>query len=225
MRKLLALAAGAVAFTVAAAPAAAASTPVAIWHLDETSGSSATDAVSGLTGSVHDVTLGVPGFTGTAFRFNGQSSYVDVPSDPRLNPGTAPIQFTAHVRYTVTPPNTSTTDYDVLRKGTSSDSAQFYKLEIRPDNRAVCRFVGSRTTKSGILVHTGPVLNDGRWHTITCTKTSTKISLIVDGKTYSKQGRVGSISNTGPLTMGAKPGKQFTDFYNGDLDEVSVSIG
>lgn len=225
MRKLLALAAGAVAFTVATAPAGAASTPVAVWHLDETSGASATDAVSGLTGSLHNVTVGVPGFAGSAYRFDGRSSYVDVPSSPRLNPGTAPIQFTAHVRYTVTPPKTSTTDYDVLRKGTASDSAQFYKLEIRTDNRAVCRFVGSKTTKSGILVHAGPRLNDGRWHTITCTKTSTKISLDVDGRTYSKRGRVGSISNSGPLTMGAKPGRRFTDFYNGDLDEVSVSIG
>jgi concanavalin A-like lectin/glucanase superfamily protein len=207
------------------ATARAASAPVAVWHLDETSGSSAFDSVGTNTGTIHNVTLGVPGFAGSAFRFNGTTSYVDVPSDPTLNPGTAPIQFTVHVRYTVTPPNTSTTDYDILRKGTSSDSAQFYKAEIRPDNRAVCRFVGSKTTKSGILIHTGPTLNDGQWHTITCAKTTTSISLTVDGKTFTKSGTVGSISNTGPLTLGAKPGNSFSDFYNGDLDEVSVSIG
>jgi hypothetical protein len=225
MRKLLALVAVVMAFALGSATASAASTPVAVWHLDETSGSSAFDAVGANTGAVHNVTVGVPGFAGSAFRFDGKSSYVDVPSDQTLNPGTAPIQFTVHVRYTVTPPNTSTTDYDVLRKGTSSDSAQFYKLEIRPDNRAVCRFVGSHTTKSGILIHTGPTLNDGQWHTITCVKTATTISLVVDGKTFRKSGTVGSISNTGPLTLGAKPGNPFSDFYNGDLDEVSVSIG
>ena len=172
------------------------------------------------------MTLGVAGFAGSAFRFDGRAlPYVDVPSHPTLNPGTAPIQFTVHIRCTVTPPSKSTADYDVLRKGTSSDSAQFYKVEIRPDNRAVCRFVGSKTTKSGILIHTGPTLNDGRWHTITCAKTATSISLVVDGKTFTKSGTVGSISNNGPLTLGAKPGKSFSDFYNGDLDEVSVSIG
>jgi hypothetical protein len=225
MGKLLALAAAAMVCTLGSTAASAAPAPVAVWHLDETSGSSAFDAVGGNTGAIHNVTVGVAGFAGSAFRFDGKSSYVDVPSDATLNPGTAPIQFTVHIRYTVTPPSKSTTDYDVLRKGTSSDSAQFYKVEIRPDNRAVCRFVGSKTTKSGILIHTGPTLNDGRWHTITCSKSTTSVSLVVDGKTFNKNGTVGSISNSGPLTLGAKPGKSFSDFYNGDLDEVSVSIG
>jgi Concanavalin A-like lectin/glucanases superfamily len=225
MGRLLAVAVAGFALMLGSAVARAASAPVAVWHLDEQSGSSAFDSVGGHTGAIHNVTLGVPGFAGSAYRFDGKTSYVDVPSDPTLNPGTAPIQFTVHIRYTVTPPNTSTTDYDVLRKGTSSDSAQFYKVEIRPDNRAVCRFVGSKTTKSGVLIHTGPLLNDGRWHTITCAKTASSISLVVDGRTFRKSGTVGSISNSGPLTLGAKPGNSFSDFYNGDLDEVSVSIG
>jgi len=225
MRALVAIASTAVTFVLGSSAANAASAPVATWHLDETSGSSALDAVGGHTGTIHNVTRGVPGFAGSAFRFDGRSSYVDVPSDPALNPGTARIQFTVHIRYTATPPSRSTTDYDIVRKGTSSDSAQFYKVEIRPDNRAVCRFVGSKTSKTGILIHTGPTLNDGRWHTIGCTKTDTNISLVVDGKTFTKNGTVGSISNTGPLTLGAKPGKTFSDFYNGDLDEVSVSFG
>jgi Concanavalin A-like lectin/glucanases superfamily len=210
---------------VGASPAVADTAPVALWHLDETSGTSAFDAVGGNTGTNHNVTLGVPGFAGTAYRFDGKSSYVQVPTSTTLNPGTAPIQFTVEIRYTKTPGNTSTTDYDVLRKGTSSDSAQFYKLEIRHDNRAVCRFVGSKTNSTGILIHTGPTLNNGGWHRITCTKSDTQISLTVDGKTFTKNGMVGSIANSGPLTLGAKPGSRYTDFYNGDLDEVSVSIG
>jgi hypothetical protein len=40
---------------------------------------------------------------------------------------------------------------------------------------------------------------------------------------YSKTGTVGSISKIGPLTLGAKPGTTYSDFYNGDLDEVSVA--
>lgn len=224
MRRV-ALAAAMVALAVGASPADARSTTVAVWHLDETSGTSAFDAVGGNTGTIHNATLGVPGFAGTAYRFDGKSAYVDVPSAAALNPGNAPIQFTVHMRYTVTPGNTSTTDYDVLRKGTSSDSAQFYKLEIRHDNRAVCRFVGSNTTKTGILIHTGPVLNDGQWHTLTCAKTGNQISLTVDGRTFTKNAVVGSIANSGPVTLGAKPGTRFSDFYNGDLDEVSISIG
>ena len=209
-----------------AMPAVAQAAPVALWHMDETSGTTMADSVGANVGTLVNVTVGVPGgVTGTAYHFDGADSYVSVPDSPALNPGTADIAFTAYVRYTVTPPTGSTTDYDILRKGTASDSAQFYKMEIRSDNRAVCRFVGSKTSKTGILIHTGPTLNDGKWHTITCTKGNTSISLVVDGKTFTKSGTVGSISNNGPLTLGAKPGSPFSDFYNGDLDEVSVSIG
>ena len=198
---------------------------VSVWHMDEQSGSTMGDAVGANNGGLTSVVVGVPGFSGSAYRFDGRSSIVSVPSSASLNPGAADISFTIELQYTVTPPNTSTTDYDVIRKGTSSDSAQFYKLEIRPDNRAVCRFVGSKTSKTGLLIHTGPTLNDGRWHAVTCTKTSTMIQLVIDGKTYTKNGVVGSITNSGALTIGAKGGNPITDRYNGVLDEASVSIG
>jgi hypothetical protein len=219
-----------VAVTVAAGlmamPAVAQAAPVALWHMDETGGTTMADSVGTNVGTLVNVTVGVPGgVTGTAYHFDGADSYVSVPDSPALDPGTADIAFTAYVRYTVTPPTGSTTDYDILRKGTASDSAQFYKMEIRSDNRAVCRFVGSKTSKTGIIIHTGPQLNDGNWHSITCVKLSTKVQMIVDGRTYTKSGRVGSISNSGALTLGAKPVNGFSDFYNGDLDEVSVSIG
>jgi hypothetical protein len=193
--------------------------------MNETSGTAMVDSAGSNAGTPKNVTLGVPGWSGTAYRFNGKSSYVSVPSSAALNPGNARIVFTAHVRYTVTPPSGTTTDYDVIRKGTASDSAQFYKLEIRPDNRAVCRFVGSNTTSTGLLIHAGPVLNDGKWHTLICEKTDTQITLVVDGTVRAKSGAVGSISNSGPLVLGAKNGRKYTDFYNGDLDEVSVSVG
>jgi Concanavalin A-like lectin/glucanases superfamily len=216
---------GAVVAVVVGLPAPAQAATVAVWHMDESSGTTMTDSVGTNTGTLVNVTTGVAGFSGTAYRFDGADSYVSVPSSSTLNPGTAPITFTAYVRYTTTPPSGTTMDYDVMRKGTASDSAEFYKLEIRSDNRAVCRFVGSKTSSSGLLIHTGPRLNDGQWHSLTCKKTSSRIKLIVDGTTYAKTGTVGSISNSGPLTLGAKPGSPFTDYYKGDLDEVSVSIG
>jgi hypothetical protein len=219
------LIAGVVIVLLCPTPAGAAASTVALWHMDEPSGTTMTDAAGSNTGVLHDVIAGVPGAEGTAYRFDGHTSYVTVPSSASLNPGNAPLSFTVHMRYTVTPPSTSITDYDVLRKGTASDSAQFYKLEIRPDNRAVCRFVGSKTTSKGLLIHTGPTLNDGRWHTIACEKTTSQIRLVIDGVVHAKAGTVGSISNSGPLTLGAKSGNPYSDFYNGDLDEVSVSIG
>ena len=206
-------------------PGAALAATVSVWHMDELSGTTMIDSAGTNNGTIKNVGLGLPGWSGSAYRFNGQSSIVTVPSSGSLNPGAANFTFTAKISYTATPPNSSTTDYDVLRKGTASDSAQFYKLEIRPDNRAVCRFVGSKTSSSGLSIHTGPTLNDGRWHSVICTKTATTIQLTIDAKTYTKSGTVGSITNTGSLSLGAKPGKTVTDHYNGSLDEVSISIG
>ena len=124
-------------------PGAALAATVSVWHMDELSGTTMIDSAGTNNGTIQNVGLGVPGWSGSAYRFNGQSSIVTVPSSSSLNPGAANFSFTAKISYTATPPNSSTTGYDVLRKGTASDSAQFYKLEIRPDNRAVCRFVGS----------------------------------------------------------------------------------
>src|SRR5437764_1462668 len=51
---------------------------VALWHMDETSGTVMSDSVGGHTGTLHSVQLGQPGFLGTAFGFSG--GYVSVPS-------------------------------------------------------------------------------------------------------------------------------------------------
>jgi hypothetical protein len=58
---------------------------VALWHMDETSGSVMHDSVGGHDGTLSNVRLGVPGFTNTAFGFTTSSA--SVPSAAALNPG------------------------------------------------------------------------------------------------------------------------------------------
>jgi hypothetical protein len=56
---------------------ALAASPTAMWHLDEKSGSIASDATGhGYNGAIKNVKLGVPGKSGTAFEFNGTSSRI-----------------------------------------------------------------------------------------------------------------------------------------------------
>lgn len=210
------VAAAALAWPQVATPA---SSVVAQWHMDETSGSTMRDSAGSNDGSLHSVTLGRPGLSGTSYGFDGAHSYATVPSNASLNPGTSDMSFTVHVRYTVTPPSGATTDYDILRKGVSATKGGFYKLEIRPDNRGVCRFAGST---ADILVHAGPALNDGKWHTITCARTAKSVTMTIDGHAYTHAHATGKISNTAALVIGAKPG---SDYYQGDLDEVAVRIG
>ncbi len=134
----------------------------------------------------------------------------------------ANITLTLHAKFTQ-PPDAAVGDYDLIRKGLSSTSGGEYKMEVLPRKnytkaKAFCYFKDS-TKKVGKIIN-GPNLADGRWHTLSCTKTSEGVELSVDGTTYTNQVLLGSISNSAPLTIGAKTGG--ADWYSGEMDEVSV---
>ena len=221
MRRIL------VSFTVAivlltalfSTPAGAATT-AALWHMDETSGTTAIDSSGNSNnGSLTGITFTSPGFDGTggAYSFNGTSSKVLVPNSASLNPGSANVSITVHVKFTVKPP-ISVGDYDLVRKGKSI----YYKIEITNLGKARCQFHGSTAGKGLVF---GPDLSDGAWHTITCTKTGTQIKGVIDGTIMgSKTVSIGSISNTTTLSLGGKS-EGNEDLYKGIMDEVSIVIG
>ncbi|HET9126326.1 MAG TPA: LamG-like jellyroll fold domain-containing protein [Solirubrobacteraceae bacterium] len=199
---------------------AASPTIVAQWNMDETSGTTMYDSVGSNNGTLYSVTLGLPGFTGTAYGFDGAISkgYVAVPSAPDLNPGTSYFAFTIHVKTTTRP---AKGDYDIMRKGVYSTtvSPQEYKMEIQQSGQASCAFRG---TTGHAQIIAGPSVTDGVWHTLGCSMTATGITLTVDGQSFTKNVRIGSLANTSPLVMGAHPG---FDYYNGLLDDASVTEG
>jgi hypothetical protein len=171
---------------------------VALWHMDETSGTVMRDSARTHSGTLHSVALGQPGFAGTAYGFNGSSSYVSVPSASDLNPGSANITITIRMKASAVP---AKPDWDLIRKGYYTTAGGEYKVEYQPTGQATCGFKGSAGYAE---LTTGPALNDNRWHTIQCVKTSTAIRLIVDGQTFSKTANVGSIANTEPVPIGAR---------------------
>jgi hypothetical protein len=191
---------------------------VALWHMDETSGTTMFDSVGTHNGTLHSTQVGLPGFTGTAYGFDGSSSYVDVPSTDDLNPGSANITFTIHFKSAGTPPPPPA-DWDLFRKGLYTAASGEWKMEFQQTGQASCGFKG--TSGYAELV-AGPAINDGQWHTISCVKTSTAIQVVVDGQAFSKAATVGSITNTTDVAIGARPG---SDWYQGQLDEASIQIG
>ena len=61
---------------------------VALWHMDETSGTTMADAVGGHTGTLHSVSLGRRRLrSGTAYAFTGARATSSVPTKADLNPG------------------------------------------------------------------------------------------------------------------------------------------
>jgi hypothetical protein len=188
---------------------------VALWHMDETSGSVMYDSVRSHNGTLHSVQQGLPGFSGTAFGFSG-SGYVSVPSASDLNPGSANITITIHLKTTQAP---ASPDWDLIRKGLYTTSGGEYKMEYQPSGQASCGFKGSGGYAELIA---GPAINNGQWHTVQCVKTSSAIKVVVDGQTFSKAANVGSIANTVEVPIGARPG---SEFFKGSLDEASIQIG
>lgn len=211
--------AGALLAALVLTPAASAAT-VSLWHMDETSGTTMQDSVGTNNGTLHGVTLGQPGFLGSSYGFPGRPSIVNVPSSASLNPGSAAFSVTVNINTSVVTRDDSA---DAIRKGLSTNSKTFWKVELRPSStrkteKVRCYFRGT----AGTVSLYGPAnVVDGRWHTITCTKQAGSISITQDGKTRTKAGTVGSISNSAPLTVGAKSFDD--DAYTGFVDEASFS--
>jgi hypothetical protein len=191
---------------------------VALWHMDEASGTVMYDSIGNHTGTLYSVQTGLPGFLVSGYGFNGSSSYVSVPTASDLNPGSADITITIHFKTSSTPPPPPA-DWDLIRKGLYTTTGGEFKMEFQQSGQASCGFKGSAAYAELIA---GPNLIDGQWHTIQCVKTASAIKVIVDGQTFSKAASVGSIANTTPVVIGARPG---SDWTKGTLDEASIQIG
>jgi hypothetical protein len=108
------------------------------------------------------------------------------------------------------------TPYDIVRKGLAGTSGGDYKMEVLSSGAAYCRFGG---TNVGV-VQGGTNLGTGT-HVVRCAKTSSSVKLIVNGVTKtSKTVTVGSISNSQPVILAAKPGDDFT---KGLIDYITIT--
>jgi hypothetical protein len=195
---------------------------VALWHMDETSGSTMRDSVGSHNGTLSSgVTPGQSGgWTGTAYRFNGTTGRVDVPAS-NLNPGGKDVTVTLHMKTGLLPPST-VEDWDLFKKG-SYDTGNEIKMEYYPTGQASCGFAGTHGGSGTYaeIKHLGPKLDDNKWHEISCTKTSSAITLKVDGKTVDSQSvTIGTISNAEPIVLGSHSAG--SEYFNGLIDEVSV---
>ena len=202
-----------------AAPAVAA-VDRAVWHFDETSGSTAFDS----SGNANNGTAYNVGMDGSGYSFDGSSSRVLVPTSPSLNPGTSPFSFSVTFRSSVSPG--TGLDYDMLRKGLTTSTGGEYKVEVLQANgkaRALC--VVKDSAKKVLQIRGTTNLTDGQVHTITCSRTTSGLTLVVDALApRTKAGTTGTISNTAPLALGAKAeGGPDADWFKGELLDASVS--
>jgi hypothetical protein len=199
---------------------ASSSSVVGLWHLDETSGTTAFDSSgNGNNGAISGpVTLGVPGELNTAYSFVPKGTVI-VPNASDLVPGTAKITI-AYWLTTTTLPCCNGIDYDMFTKGDHSSKGGQIKIEVQENGQPSCMFRGAL---GGKQLQAGPNVVDGRWHQVTCVRDGTQIVETVDGKSFSVTKATGAITVTDPIRLGSHKGGG--DWYKGVLDEVTYSIG
>ena len=202
---------------VALWPSVAQAATVASWPL-------ASDAKDTSGGHHNGVAQNVV-FDGSAL-FSGSGGRITVPFSTALSPGAATVTATVEIN-TTTAPGTGTNDFDLMR---ASPTGKMYKVELFPRNhlaQAQCVFIGTATRTT---LHAGPGLNDGKWHQITCRKTSHQVTLTVDhvvvGTTNITIGSI-TLKQNAIFALGYKPvsGQPDQDRYKGRMRNASVSIG
>jgi hypothetical protein len=159
------------------------------------------------------------------YQFNGTSSYARVADKANLDPGSATIKLTARVNIGNNMPVSALNTFDIVRKGISTTTGGYYKMEIMRSSSntaiAACRFKDS-SGRAGEAYHARNLSGAG-WVVITCTKTSTGVTVSVNGQAVTAAKTLGSIANASPVFIGQKG--DGTDWFKGQMDYVKIDVG
>lgn len=188
----------------------------------------------GLHGVIGDEVL--PGNVSTDEQGNPVTAYLFTKVSPNTYPPTAERLvvvddndaldpdsgvFTVEIRY-----RTTHNHGNMIQKGQAKAKGGQWKFQ-QPKGKITCLFKGpdGRATASSRTP-----LNDGLWHVVRCVRTSTSVTMYVDGEYRSrKNGLTGTINNKVPLTIGGKINcDQDTvtcDYFSGEIDYVTISKG
>jgi hypothetical protein len=118
---------------------------------------------------------------------------------------------------------------NLIQKGQAATRGGQVKFQI-PGGRLTCMFKtssGTATAGSRQLL-----LNDGKWHDVRCVRTTSAVTMFVDGDRVSRTNHsTGALDNTKPWTIGGKlncgpeSGADSCDYFAGDIDFVRITKG
>jgi hypothetical protein len=214
---LIIAAAATLTLTAMATPANAAYTVRALWNMDSLP-TMVDSAGYANNGSTQNISL-----SGNAYSFNAKNSLATVPDHPDLDPGSLNIRLTVKLSLTKAPG--SNQSYDIVRKGVTTSAGGDYKLELVRSSSGLaipsCVFKDS-SGKVAMARGTAGLANKG-FVTVTCTKTSSGVTVSAAGSTRTVSAKVKSISNTSAVFVGGKG--DGTDSFPGLIDLVKIEIG
>jgi hypothetical protein len=194
-----------------ASPAIGAGSTAANWQMNEKAGPMKDSSGNGNNSSM------MTGVTrnGSVYEFAGKGRVV-VPTSASLVPGSRNFTITARIHLT------KVADENFVQKNTYSQSGTQIKLETS-GKHLHCRVAGNSGVASVWAWGKAPVLLNG-YHTISCTKTATSVTLKLDNQSWTQNIAVGTVTTTAPMTVGGKyPCKTDCDYTYGDIDWVTYT--
>jgi len=152
----------------------------------------------------------------------GNAHLILVPDagDGSLDPGGGKFSVTLRFR-------TKHSFGNILQKGQAATPGGQVKFQM-PQGRLSCMFRtpnGTATATSG-----SKLLNDNAWHVVRCDRTSTSVTMFVDGvQTGKSSNSTGRLNNTWPWSIGGKStcdgSKVECDYFPGEVDYVRLTKG
>jgi hypothetical protein len=189
--------------------------PYAVWSMDQKTGVIAGERARGWHGTVDAPATWTTGILNGALSFNGSSTRVTVPNDPDLWFLDTDFSITAWLK------TSAATGTIIAHLGATGTG---FKLELVGGKPSFTLVDGSG---SSVYAATGsPNFADGAWHllSVTADRASTTGLNIYRDQTLVLTGnptaRAGSITPSGPLTIGART--TGAPYFAGALDEVML---
>jgi hypothetical protein len=194
---------------------------VSYWKLDESSGTTVTDATGTNSGTVNGPTIGQTGKLGTAYSFDGVNDYVSIPNSTSLNIQSNLITLSAWVKVP-----TATDCQMIISKictvGSHVNPYFQYNLQLLRDGSYFFpRFWLTIGGSYSFTANETYNLSLNVWHHIVGTYNGSTMILYVDGVQISSLSKTGNITGyTAPVYLGINGA--LGEPNNGLIDEVGI---
>ena len=195
---------------------------VALWHLDEGSGTTAYDSTpNNNDGTIYGATY-VDGRFSKALSFDGVDDYVSVPDSASLDIGTSDFTIEAWIKL-----GTTANDYyGIYDKGKGLTSGEGrYSLFVTPSDTLRLHIYGQSGGEQAYYDST-LTIDDTNWHyvAVSCDRDGNAIFAIDDStETVDISGSSShDVSSTYDAAIGVRQWDKGDHWFNGEIDEVHI---
>jgi Concanavalin A-like lectin/glucanases superfamily len=151
------------------------------------------------------------------------TAVVQVADDDALDPAGAAFSFGATVRLQ---PDEVGGGGNVVQKGWFQAEGGQWTLNVDAlDGHPSCVVEGVLDgAPTQVIVRSGLTVADGSWHRVTCHKTATSVTIVVDGNARSSREPVGTVGNAAPVVVAGSGLESDDEQLHGQVDDVFLRV-